>query len=107
MLEIHGTSDTVVPYDGKPPDRLGAVPRYLDAWADRNGCERAVSTHPRRRVTRVRYTDCDAGLAVEHLRLQGTDHGWPGADPPFPRHNPSQLLANEVTWRFFAGKRLP
>ena len=105
VLEIHGTSDTVVPYDGKPPDRRGAVPRYLDAWADRNGCSRSVTTHPRRGVTRVHYIDCDEGLAVEHLRLAGTDHGWPGADPPFPHHNPSQLQANEATWRFFADKR--
>ena len=106
VLEIHGSSDTVVPYDGKPPDRLGAVPRYLDAWADRNGCGRAVTSHPRRSVTRLRYTDCDDGLAVEHLRLAGTDHGWPGALPPWPRRNPSRLEANEATWRFFAGKRL-
>ena len=105
VLEIHGTNDKIVPYDGKPPDRRGAVPRYLDAWADRNGCSRSVTTHPRRSVTRLRYTDCDAGLAVEHLRLAGTDHGWPGADPPWPRQNPSGLLANEATWRFFAGKR--
>ena len=105
VLEIHGTSDTVVPYDGKPPDRRGAVVRYLDAWADRNGCSRSVTTHPRRHVTRLRYTDCDEGLAVEHLKLDGTGHGWPGADPPWPRQNPSQLLANEATWRFFADKR--
>jgi len=105
VLEIHGTSDTVVPYLGKPPDRRGAVPRYLDAWAGRNHCRGATTTHPRPGVTRLRYRSCEQGLAVEHLKLRGTDHGWPGAQPPWPRHNPSQLEANEETWRFFADKR--
>ena len=54
----------------------------------RDGCGRAATSHPRRNVTRLRYTDCDDGLAVEHLRLAGTDHGWPGAlsalAPPQP-----------------------
>ena len=51
---------------------------------------------------RFTHRGCDAGYQVEHLRLAGTDHGWPGADPPLPRHNPSQLEANDEVWAFFA-----
>jgi polyhydroxybutyrate depolymerase len=29
VLEIHGTADTVVPYDGKPPDYGGSVQKFL------------------------------------------------------------------------------
>jgi polyhydroxybutyrate depolymerase len=103
FLDIHGTADTVVPYNGKKPDRAGSVPRYTAAWARRDGCAaRPVQTTPRRRVTRVRYRGCNAGLRVERLRLSGTDHGWPGAGPPLPDHNPSGLSATGELLRFVA-----
>jgi polyhydroxybutyrate depolymerase len=107
VLEIHGTSDHVVPYDGKPPDYKGAVSGFLAGWVRRDHCHaKAVHTHPERNVDRFAHEGCDAGLAVEHLRLTGTDHGWPGAAPPWPKHNPSQLEANEEVWRFFAAHQL-
>jgi polyhydroxybutyrate depolymerase len=103
VLEIHGTSDHVVPYNGKPPDYKGAVSGFLAGWVRRDGCDaKATHTRPEKGVLRFTHPNCDAGLAVEHLRLAGTDHGWPGASPPWPRHNPSQLEANEEVWRFFA-----
>jgi polyhydroxybutyrate depolymerase len=103
VLEIHGTSDQVVPYEGRPPDAAGAVVGFLAGWVRRDGCApSSVQTHPEPNVVRFVHKGCAAGLAVEHLRLTGTDHGWPGADPPWPRHNPSELEANEEVWRFFS-----
>src|SRR4051812_41130576 len=101
VLEIHGTADTVVPYNGQAPDYAGSVPRYLRGWARRDNCGRPVTSHPRRGLTILRYR-CAAGRAINHLKLAGTDHGWPGAGPPFPRHNPTGLNANEAIWAFFA-----
>jgi polyhydroxybutyrate depolymerase len=107
VLEIHGMSDSVVPYKGRPPDGAGAVSGFLAGWVRRDGCEDDASrTRPDEGVLRFSHEHCAAGLAVEHLLLAGTDHGWPGASPPFPRHNPSQLEANEEVWRFFARHRL-
>jgi polyhydroxybutyrate depolymerase len=102
VLEIHGTSDNVVPYGGVAPDYAGAVLKYLGGWVQRDGCSATpVKTRPRKGV--VRYTHkCSGGLSVQHLTLSGTDHGWPGAQPPFPHHNPSGLIANEEIWRFFS-----
>ena len=103
FLDIHGTADTVVPYNGKKPDRAGSVPRYTARWARRDGCAASpVQSTPRRLVTRVRYRGCDPGLRVERLRLAGTDHGWPGAGPPLPDHNPSGLSATRELLRFVA-----
>jgi polyhydroxybutyrate depolymerase len=108
FLDIHGTADTVVPYNGKRPDRAGSVPRYTARWARRNGCAGSpAQTTPRRLVTRVRYRGCDDGLRVERLRLSGTDHGWPGAGPPLPDHNPSGLSATRELLRFVATARRP
>jgi polyhydroxybutyrate depolymerase len=107
VLEIHGTSDRVVPYEGRPPDAAGAVVGFLAGWVRRDGCSpSSVQTRPEPDVVRFVHKRCGAGLAVEHVRLTGTDHGWPGADPPWPRHNPSELEANEEVWRFFSRLRL-
>jgi polyhydroxybutyrate depolymerase len=101
FLAIHGTADTVVPYNGKPPARRGSVPRYTAGWARRDGCAAGPrATRTKTLVTRVRYRGCDDGLRVELLRLSGTDHGWPGAGPPLPRHNPSGLSATAEVTRF-------
>jgi polyhydroxybutyrate depolymerase len=85
FLVIHGMADTVVPFNGRPPDRAGSVPRQTVRGARRDGCDHAPrSSAPRQLVTRLRYRGCDNGLRVELLRLSGTDHGWPGAGPPLP-----------------------
>jgi polyhydroxybutyrate depolymerase len=108
FLAIHGTADTVVPFNGKRPDRAGSVPRYTAGWARRDGCDaRPRSSSPRPRVTRVRYGGCDDALRVELLRLSGTDHGWPGAGPPLPDHNPSGVGATRELLRFVAAARRP
>ena len=108
FLDIHGSADTVTPYDGKRPDRAGSVPRYTARWARRDGCAASpTQSSPRRLVTRVRYGGCDAGLRVERLRLSGTDHGWPGAGPPLPDRNPSGLSATRELLRFVAAARRP
>ena len=39
VLEIHGTADQVVPYDGKPPDYNGSVKRWLWQWRRIDGCQ--------------------------------------------------------------------
>jgi polyhydroxybutyrate depolymerase len=107
VLEIHGDADRVVPYRGRPSDGAGSVAGFLGGWVRRDGCgAKPTFSRPERNVLRWVHTDCAAGYVVEHLLLKGTDHGWPGAKPPYPAHNPSQLEANEEVWKFFADKRL-
>jgi polyhydroxybutyrate depolymerase len=106
FLAIHGTADTVTPYNGKKPDRAGSVPRYTARRATRDGCDaQPRATRPRAGVARFVYRGCDAGLRVELLRLSGTDHGWPGAGPPLPDHNPSGVSATSELLRFVAAAR--
>ncbi|HWK25885.1 MAG TPA: PHB depolymerase family esterase [Solirubrobacter sp.] len=77
VLEIHGTGDTVVPYQGRAPDYKGSVPRYLAGWARRDGCRGKPVASGRGGTTRLTYQHCARGLHVEHLRLAGVQHGWP------------------------------
>jgi poly(3-hydroxybutyrate) depolymerase len=51
-------------------------------------------------VTRFDFGGCASGMQVQVMRLEGTDHGWPGATPPFPSRNPSGVDANLEVVRF-------
>jgi polyhydroxybutyrate depolymerase len=110
FLDIHGTADTVVPINGKPPARKGNVERYTAGWARRDGCAATPrSSTPRRLVTRFTYTDCDGDTRVERVRLTGTQHGWPGSrfgpgGRP-PTVNPSGFSATTEVLRFMATAR--
>ncbi|HEX7299365.1 MAG TPA: hypothetical protein VF257_10170, partial [Solirubrobacteraceae bacterium] len=101
FLAIHGSADTVVPFNGRAPDYKGNVRRYLVDWARRDGCSTTPwSYRPRHDVTRFVFDHCASGMKVQILLLTGTDHGWPGAPPPFPSHNPSGVDGNLEVLRF-------
>ena len=101
FLAIHGSADTIVPFNGRPPDYKGNVQRYAAGWARRDGCSvTARSYRPHHDVTRFVFDRCAAGMKVQILLLTGTDHGWPGAPPPFPSRNPSGVDANLEVLRF-------
>jgi len=108
FLDIHGTADTVVPYNGKKPDRTGSVPRYTSRVAQRDGCSAKRISTPQKLVTRTVYRGCDDGLRVQALKLTGTDHGWPGnKGRRLPRNNPSGLKATTELIRFVRSSRRP
>jgi polyhydroxybutyrate depolymerase len=116
VLEIHGTRDEVVPYNGKPPDYAGSVGRFLGQWTALDGCRgSAQRSAPSRGVTVAVWRRCSGGSVVEHIRLAGTDHGWPGGSTaraglknhPIPRSDPTGLSAAQAVWNFVSRHRLP
>jgi polyhydroxybutyrate depolymerase len=111
VLEVHGTSDDVVPYAGKRVDRSGTLPsfisiaRFLREWAALDGCRGApVRTTPRPGVTRLQWNRCAGGAVVEHLRLADTEHGWPGGKDQ--EGDPTGIKAAEEVWDFLSRFRL-
>jgi polyhydroxybutyrate depolymerase len=110
FLDIHGTADTVVPINGKKPDRKGNVARYTATWAQRDGCTASPrSSAPRPLVTRFTYSGCDGGTRVQRVRLTGTDHGWPRTrlTGRLPSRNPSHFDATTEVLRFIRDARRP
>jgi polyhydroxybutyrate depolymerase len=121
MLEIHGTKDNVVPYGGTVESRRGSdsgflsVSGFLRQWTTLDGCRgRPRLATPRPGVTRQIWSHCEGGSVVEHLRLEGTDHGWPGShwaetgsENPSPAHDPTGLDSAEAVWGFLSPFRLP
>jgi polyhydroxybutyrate depolymerase len=105
VLEIHGTADAVVPYRGRGPAAFGDVVGWLDGWVYRDGCAR----WPRRRWLRTHvmlltWPGCRGGTTVQHLRLLGGEHAWPGADPP-DRGPDLGISASTEIVRFLADRR--
>ena len=106
VLEIHGTADAAAPYRGTPQEPAGDVLGWITTWAERDACRGA----PRRtlqsaRVLRFDWMSCRDGTSVEHLRLAGGAHAWPGADPPDPGPQ-FGVSASEEAWSFLRDRRL-
>jgi polyhydroxybutyrate depolymerase len=97
VLEIHGTGDHVVPYEGKDPDGSGNVLDYLAMWRSHDRCTGRAARKSSEGVERMAWTSCADGTAVEHLRLAGIRHGWPGPGVP-----EAPVSAADEVWRFFA-----
>jgi polyhydroxybutyrate depolymerase len=105
VVEVHGTADGVVPYDGSPPDRAGAVRPWLAAWRERDGCHGAPAvSRIAPRVERYEWTGCAEGAAVEHIEIFGGAHQLPGALPPDPGQA-STVSAPWLVWSFLRRHR--
>jgi polyhydroxybutyrate depolymerase len=99
ILDTHGTSDRIVSYRGRGPDRDGRVRDVMEGWARREGCRarpraRRIDAH----VTRLEWPGCRAGVRVAHLRVEGGGHAW----PPLGGPPGVGLDGAEEIWRFFA-----
>ncbi len=103
VLEIHGTADQEVPYFGprRRPTSDG-VPPFVNGWVSRDRCDPAPSERPIAvRTTLFTFGHCAAGAIVQHVRIRGGRHQWPGATPPDPGP-PATISASQEVWRFFA-----
>jgi polyhydroxybutyrate depolymerase len=89
-----------VPYYGKPPRYAGSVLRWLGGWRSLDQCPaRATRGWVRgRSAERLVWSGCAAGAVVEHYRLQGVGHTWPGS----PEDRQSAFPAATVVLRFFS-----
>ena len=101
VLEIHGTADPVVPYFGahghRTPDGL---PPFVSGWLRRDGCVgRPARVRLSPRAVRLRWSGCAAGTSVEHVRVTGGRHQWPGAMPADPGPVAGFSAATEI-WQF-------
>jgi polyhydroxybutyrate depolymerase len=103
VLEIHGTADLVVPYGGKPPDGAGSVGGFLGQWTSLDGCSGSPSrTGYGPSSVLFRWRPCEGGTEVEHIKIYGGGHDWPGAQPPDGAPT-APISAARAVWSFFRG----
>ena len=104
VLEVHGTSDPVVPYGATSGHGHGSVRGYLALWRRLDGCppgwQRRRLSAPILMLTR---TGCRDGTVVSHVRITGGGHTWPGT--PFGTVGPSFPTSRAVL-QFFIHRRI-
>jgi polyhydroxybutyrate depolymerase len=109
VLIIHGTADSVVPYDGgatsaEVAERFGAwtnasVAAAVDSWATTNECDLEPVATTRGAVTTSRFTSCAADSSLELVSIAGGAHRW-------PTQGNSAVAASELIVQFFGLARL-
>lgn len=113
VMEIHGTADNTVPYNGSVSLGTVAIPTLVNAWVQKNQCNPAPVITP---VPDINTTDgCTAehylytgginGSTVEHYKVIGGGHTWPGQLFPIGVTNQDFSASREI-WRFFSQYRL-
>jgi polyhydroxybutyrate depolymerase len=71
----------------------------LTFWAARDGCSLESIRNQAGTVIHEVFPDCDSGLAVELLAVEGGGHVWPGAESLSRQGD--ELDASEAIWAFF------
>ena len=107
ILQIHGTSDSTVPYNGDTWTR--SIEDVISYWANYNNCETNPTTKALAdidpsdgsTVEHIVYIDGDNGLTTEHMKVIGGGHTWPGSAFNFPGTN-YDINASIEIWQFFS-----
>ncbi|MCQ8781020.1 alpha/beta hydrolase family esterase [Mangrovibrevibacter kandeliae] len=116
VLQIDGTADRIMPYDGGAVRQLGGrgvggtvlpVDDSAAFWARHNGCGEPAADEPLppvapgdiTHVVRTSYTGCPPGGGVTVLKVEGGGHAWPGdrrRATRFLRRTSRQIDASEA-----------
>jgi len=107
LMEIHGTADDVVPYNGSPDVAL-PIEEVIAFWVDNNACDAApvVTEIPNSDPTdgstaqRYDYSMCAEDTEVVLIKIDGGGHTWPGAPITIGSTN-QDFIASDVIWEFF------
>ena len=112
VMEIHGTSDATVPYNGIP-NAMTPIPDVLAYWVDHNNCDLTPTItaipdiDPTDNCTaeRIVYPNGDNNSEVIHYKITGGGHTWPDAIIDIPGSNTNHdFNASLVIWEFFKGE---
>lgn len=106
VLEIHGTADLVVPYNGLFNSL--SIPGLLSFWTGKNGCAGDPLTIPVPNTSLldgstaelIQYNECDGEAEVWHYKVYNGGHTWPGASIIVGVTN-QDFHASAAIWEFF------
>lgn len=102
-LEFHGTRDPLVPYDGSSMLRFAPVMQTMQSWATLDSCTSGPSIFFRHAdITGFTWTGCRNGVTVQHYRIAGGGHTWPGSPIPSSLGLTTHVIsATALSWQFF------
>ena len=107
ILQIHGTSDSNVPYDGNTTSL--SIEDVISYWVNYNNCETNPTTtaltdiepSDGSTIEHIVYIDGDNGVTTEHMKVIGGGHTWPGSVFNLPGTN-QDINASMEIWQFFS-----
>jgi polyhydroxybutyrate depolymerase len=116
VMQIHGTTDPVIPYDGVGPLVTSAhIDTLLNYWIKYNDCHPLPSKTniPNANTTdnctaeRYLYEGGRNGATVEFYKIIGGGHTWPGTLLPTGSGNTNRdFNASLAIWKFLSKYRL-
>lgn len=106
VMEIHGTADGTVPYNGD--GTFKHIDSIVKKWRQYNSCSTApvttsianTNTSDNSTVTHYVYQNGTNGSSVELYKVLNGSHSWPGAPAFIPNTNQDFIASVEI-WRFF------
>jgi len=105
MINIHGTRDGVVPYDGG--QGYTPIPDVVSWWVDYNGAQTTpVETSSQdggTTIERYSYPAGETGVAIEHYKVINGDHVW--FDEEFEGSSLGQVIWDYVSQYDTSGHR--
>ena len=107
FLEIHGTNDNNVAYNGSQASK--SVQYVLDLFVNHNNCDTIpsitalpdVNPNDGSTVEHYIYANGDNGVTVEHLKIDGGRHTWPDENTNTQGVNRDINGCVEI-WNFFS-----
>lgn len=115
IMDFHGTSDGVVPYDGgmTSPDPFThgfkSVQQTINFWRNKDGClDAPVTTYASGDATCVKWSGCRGGGDITLCTIDGGGHTWPGGLPvPTLGKTSVDLNATNAMVDFFLAHPMP
>jgi len=107
VLQIHGTSDETVPYEGFATISI-SMDSLMSFWTQNNGCDidpviealPDVTVEDLSAVEKITYQNCEAESEVILYRVIAGEHTWPGANILIGVTNQDISATTEI-WQFF------
>jgi polyhydroxybutyrate depolymerase len=117
ILDFHGTSDPLVPYDGGTPldPQLGvglvfrSVAETMQFWRTNNGCTNQTSVfYQHGDATCQEWNECQSGAETALCTIDGGGHTWPGGLPvPVLGKTSTDIDATNAMIDFFDAHPMP
>jgi polyhydroxybutyrate depolymerase len=110
VVEIHGTEDQLVPYQGGAPSAVEAqgappytaTPAMMQRWAELANCPPPAPAQVAGPVRTETWSGCKAGSAVRLVTVEGGGHLWFASGLGTAN---GALDATSTIWRFFSELR--
>lgn len=113
VLEIHGTADPTVAYNGTPNVSV-PIEDVIAFWVNNNQCDLTADTIEIPNTSlldlstadRIQFDNCSDNTKVHLIKIQNGGHTWPGAFLDIGVTNQDFKASVEI-WEFFKQFQLP